>query len=217
MDGNRRWAKQKGKFAWQGHKAGMKAVERTIDFCLKQNISYVSLYTFSLENLKRSEEEKSYMFDILLEGAIKYASDLKQKGVRVKFIGDITKFPEKILQACKNLEEETAAGRVLQCNLLFCYGGRQEIVHAAKQIALECKDNVNIDSDLFEKKLWTSSMPDPDLIVRTGGMQRLSNFLLYQGAYAEIRFSKTLWPDFTEQELLEHVTSAYEAHKNYGC
>ena len=216
MDGNRRWATQQGKVPWLGHKAGLNTVEMVINFCLQQKIQYLSLYTFSLENFNRSQVEQSYMFELMLTQAESYLDQFIDKNVKIKFIGQISKFPENIIAMCHRIEAKTAQGSALQVNFLFGYGGRQEIFQAAQQLCQDALAGKIITQDLFESHLWMACTPDPDLIVRTGGFARLSNFLLYQSAYTHIHFLDTLWPDLTEQEILHAVEAAFLVQKNIG-
>jgi len=216
MDGNRRWATRQGKMPWLGHRAGVKTVEMAINFCLRHKISYLSLYTFSLENFKRSEQEQSYLFDIVVQQAESYIPQFVDQGVRVVFVGDISLFPDSVRTICKKVEDQTVGGKNLQVNFLFGYGARQEIFAAAQALVEKSNQGVPVTQDLFESCLWTGNIPDPDLIIRTGGVQRLSNFLLYQSAYTEIRFVDVLWPDLTEAEMLSVVMSAVHAQKNIG-
>lgn len=216
MDGNRRWAKQQGKLPWLGHRAGVKTVEMAIKFCLIHKISYLSLYTFSLENFKRSEQEQSYLFDIIMQQAEGYVSQFIEQGIKIKFVGNLSLFPQSVQDVCYKVQEQTSTGSLLQVNFLFGYGARQEIFAAAQKLAQKIIAESVVTQEQFELCFWTKGMPDPDLILRTGGVQRLSNFLLYQAAYAEIRFLDTLWPDLTEQEILSSVLSAVQAQKNVG-
>ena len=220
MDGNRRWALKQGFASWFGHKKGLDAVQRVIDFCLEKNITYLSLYAFSIENLQRSAEEQKYLFEVLAQEALQDIAKFKRKNVCVKFVGDRTLFPLNMKSVCEKAEYETLAGTALQVNFLLCYGGRQEIVDAAKRIAIEVKQgNLSVDNittDTFEKSLWTGDMPSPDLIIRTGGQQRLSNFLLFQCAYSEFYFLDCLWPDISSPQLESAFTYFNECRKNFG-
>ncbi len=216
MDGNRRWATRQGLLSSYGHYAGAEKVETVVQFCLEHNISYLSLYTFSLENFKRSEQERSYLFDLVVQQAEKYVPKFIEKSVAIKFVGDLSLFPESVQKICKKVEEQTAHGTKLQVQFLFGYGARQEIFSAAQLFAQKIIAGDEGTQATFESCLWTSGTPDPDLIIRTGGVQRLSNFLLYQAAYAEIRFLDTLWPDISSAEILSAVTSAVQAQKNIG-
>ncbi|MBV8660720.1 MAG: di-trans,poly-cis-decaprenylcistransferase [Candidatus Dependentiae bacterium] len=216
MDGNRRWATRQGLLPWNGHRAGMKTVETAIAFCLQHQIPYLSLYTFSLENFKRSQQERSFLFDIVVQQAEAYLPKFIEQGIKIKFVGELQLFPESVQKICARVQDQTVNGTKLQVNLLFGYGARQEIFSVAKLLAQQMLAGIEITQELFESNLWTAGTPDPDLIIRTGGVQRLSNFLLYQSAYTEIRFLETLWPDLTEAEILNSVMSAVQAQKNVG-
>lgn len=216
MDGNRRWATRQGQVPWLGHKAGVKTVETVIKFCLEHKISYLSLYTFSLENFKRSQQERSFLFDIVVQQAENHIDQFIEQGIKIKFVGDLSLFPKSVQDICYKVQAQTAVGKALQVNFLFGYGARQELFTAALQLAQKIVQGDIATQEQFESFLWTTGTPDPDLILRTGGVQRLSNFLLYQSAYTEIRFVDTLWPDLTELEILHAVTSAVQAQKNIG-
>jgi undecaprenyl diphosphate synthase len=221
MDGNRRWAKQNGLAPWLGHREGIKAVERTIDFCLSQRIPHLTLYTFSVENLKRPEDEKNYLFNVLMtEMQERLTKQLQQKGVRFRIRGDRRLFPEAVIQKADAMERDTAHGPHLQINALFCYGGQYEIAMAAQKIAQDVQAGV-IDIDaisphLFSRYLSLEEVPDPDLIIRTGGAQRLSNFLLFQAAYSELYFVDTLWPDFSADHLHQAMDYFNNCRRNFG-
>jgi undecaprenyl diphosphate synthase len=220
MDGNRRWAFKQGFGSWFGHKKGLDAVQRVIDFCLEKNIKYLSLYAFSIENLQRSTDERKYLFEVLAQEALQDIDTFKSKNVRVKFVGDRTLFPVNMQFVCEQAESATSTGDALQVNFLLCYGGQQEIVDAAKRLAVEInKGNVvlkDVTPVLFEKFLWTGGMPSPELIIRTGGQQRLSNFLLFQCAYSELYFLDCLWPDISSVELESALTYFDKCRKNFG-
>ena len=216
MDGNRRWATRQGMLSWRGHRAGAEKVEVAVNFCLQYQIPFLSLYTFSLENFKRSEQERSYLFDLVMQQAESYVPRFIEKGVKIRFVGDLSLFPESVQKVCHKVHEQTAEGKNLQVNFLFGYGARQEILSAVQACADKMIAGEQITKEIFEACLWTAGTPDPDLIIRTGGVQRLSNFLLYQSAYAEIRFLDTLWPDLTHEQILQAVTSAVQAQKNVG-
>lgn len=222
MDGNRRWAKKNGFKPWIGHKQGVDPVKTTLEFCLKHKIPYVTLYAFSLENFKRSQEELHYLFDILAqELADKELNNLFEKGIQVRFIGDKNKFPEQLRETVHTVETKTAQNNKLIMNILFCYGGQQEILAATQAIArcvatgtLKPED---ITPDVFENALWTGIMPGPDLIIRTGGAQRTSNFLVYQSAYSELLFLDCYWPEITEQHLIDAVIQYESTQRRFGA
>ncbi|MCX5921916.1 MAG: polyprenyl diphosphate synthase [Candidatus Dependentiae bacterium] len=220
MDGNRRWAQRKGWLPWVGHRQGVQAVKCVVDFCIEKNIPYLSLYTFSIENFKRPETELNFLFDLMLEESDGMLKEYQAKGVRVRFIGDRSLFPEKIRPVCERIEQGTAHCSTLNLNFLFCYGARQEIMGSVKQIVRkiqtgELKED-QISDELFSQHLWTSGMPEPDMILRTGGVKRLSNFLLYQAAYAECYFLDCLWPEITKNDLEKAVTFFKDTQRNYG-
>lgn len=220
MDGNRRWAKKKGWLPWHGHREGVQAAKRVMQFCLEKQISHLSLYTFSTENLKRSDIEKKFLFTTLVQEAHQELPLLKEKGIRVQFIGDRTLFPEAVIPMCNQVEQETAEGKNLTVHLLFFYGARQEIIGGVKKIISNIKNGLisedDITSEYFSKQLWTSEIPEPDIIVRTGGMRRLSNFLLYQAAYSELFFLDCLWPDVQSEHLEQAVSFFNNSQRNFG-
>lgn len=223
MDGNRRWATQRNLPTSLGHKEGLSAVERTVQFCLDKAIPYLSLYTFSIENFKRSFEEKKYIFNLMIEyfNNSDKLQELIDKKVRILFIGDRSLFPLELVDLCADVEQKTAHNSTLTVNFLFCYGGRQEIVACIKKIAhLIATNKLSID-EINEKivadSLWLSHIPDPELVIRPGNQQRLSNFLLYQLAYSELYFTETLWPDITEVHLTEALKSLESRKRNFGA
>ncbi|MFA5998887.1 MAG: polyprenyl diphosphate synthase [Candidatus Babeliales bacterium] len=213
MDGNRRWAKKQGMFPWLGHRQGAKTIEMVINYCIEQKISYLSLYTFSLENFKRSQTEISYLFALIDESQSRIEEFVKL-GVRVRFVGDISSLPDQTKNVCLKIEAATQACTVLQCNFLMCYGGQQEILAAVQRLIQDKVETVTIDN--FKKYLWLGDIPDPEVIIRTGGVRRLSNFLSFQSAYAEINFLDCLWPDLTKELLHQTLEQAVQAKKNFG-
>ncbi|MCB9493009.1 MAG: di-trans,poly-cis-decaprenylcistransferase [Epsilonproteobacteria bacterium] len=219
-DGNRRWAQAHKLKSIMGHKRGTEAIQAAVNVCIKYNIRYLSLYTFSLENFNRSESEKDYLFKLLADFAREKLPQLIKDGIRVRIIGDQSYFPESLKQTLADLEKKTAHLDTLQFNMLFCYGAKHEIVQAAKKLAQQVKDGVisvdDITQESFSNELWTAGIPDPDLIIRTGDVLRLSNFLLYQAAYTEFSFLPCYWPDVNE-EVLEHCLEKFGTIKrNFG-
>lgn len=220
MDGNRRWAKKQGLQAFFGHRKGAEALENVIDFCLTSKILYVSLYTFSIENFNRSAAEVNYLFDLLVSEARKKLAVFLNHGVRVRFVGDRTLFPASIISTVDLLEQETSACVNLNLNFLFCYGARQEIIGGIKkfyeQIKLGAVLLEDLDDESFKHYLWTGDIPEPELIIRTSGVKRLSNFLLYQAAYSEFYFLDCLWPDITQEHMRTAVQSYIDTQRNFG-
>jgi len=220
MDGNRRWALKQGLIAANGHRSGFEAVKCAIAFCLEKKVEHLSLYTFSVENLKRSPQEIHYLFEVLAHEVIDEIVELKKKNVKIDFVGDKALFPKNVRPLCERAEKETAHCNGLFVHILLCYGGRQEIVDTARRIAIKmCKGDLqesDITIDVFERFLWTAGTPHPDLIIRTGGDHRLSNFLLFQAAYSELYFLDCLWPDITKQDLEAAVTFFDGRRHNLG-
>jgi undecaprenyl diphosphate synthase len=220
MDGNRRWAKQRGKHSIEGHKEGVETAKRVVQFCLDNNIAYLTLYTFSLENFKRPDIEKNYLFDLIVSQAQWFISTAISDGVRIRFVGDRALFPTSAAAACERIERETAHGNRLTVNVLFCYGGQQEILAGVKSIAQQVKDGAlnvsDINIDLFKKHLWLDDTPEPEIIIRTGARNRISNFLLFHAAYSEIYFLDCMWPDLTNDQLQNVITSYIQSERNFG-
>ncbi len=214
MDGNRRWAKQQGMFAWLGHRQGAKNVEMVIKYCIDHKISYLSLYTFSLENLQnRPEQERSYIF-LLIQEAQSRIHEFIKNDVQVRFVGDLSGIPADVHKICMNMQEKTAHCATLVCNFLFCYGSQQEIIASAQKV-IDAGEK-KITKELLKQNFWMGNIPDPEIIIRTGGVKRLSNFLLFQAAYSEIRFLDCLWPDLTQEILDQIVQECLQANKNFG-
>lgn len=217
MDGNRRWAKKNNMFAWLGHEQGAKTVEMVLKYCIDQKISYVSLYTFSLENFKRSDQEVSYLFSLINQSTSRIDEFVKA-GIQIRFVGNLALLPTQTQTACATIEKATLDGKVLQCNFLICYGGQQEILSAVTKIVQDSACAVpDVTIEKFKSNLWLGNIPDPEVIIRTGGIKRLSNFLLFQAAYSEIRFLDVLWPDLTQDQLHQTLLEAVAANKNFGA
>lgn len=220
MDGNRRWAKRRGLMPWHGHQEGVQALKRVVDFCLTQRIPYASFYTFSLENFKRSEEEKNFLFNLIIDQAEASLPLFFEKNARIRFVGDRESFPVQVRAACERIEQRTSHLTGIILNFLFCYGGRQELISSVKAIAQALQEGSishhDINHDLIEKYLWTTTLPEPELIIRTGGVRRLSNFFLYQAAYSEIFFLDCLWPEISEVDLNEIVQEYAKTQRNFG-
>lgn len=214
MDGNRRWAKERGLKPWEGHKVGVETASTIVEFCIDKNIKYLTLYTFSSENFNRSAQEVQYIFDLMLKKAQQGPEEFKKRDIRLRFIGDRSLFPSQLVPLIDQFEKETAHCKTLQVSFLFCYGGRQEIVAAVKSIARDIKEGKiqedNITPELLNRYMWNKDLPDPDLIIRTGYVSRLSNFLIYQAAYSELYMMECYWPEITK----DHLQKAYDTFVN---
>jgi undecaprenyl diphosphate synthase len=219
-DGNRRWALKNKLKSYFGHKTGQESVRSAMKVCLENNIQYLSIYTFSLENFKRSDEEKEYLFELLSKGLADELPHLLEHGIRISFVGDKSFFPSSLQQVIYELESKTKHLDKLRVNLLFCYGAQQEIVHAVKSLSEKVKrgelDPATIDEKVISRELWTAGTPDPDLIIRTGGALRLSNFLLFQAAYSEFMFIDCFWPEMTHAKLQACIDEFRSVKRNFG-
>lgn len=220
MDGNRRWAKKRGLEPWEGHREGIAAAKRVVEFCIEKKIKYLSLYTFSPENFKRSDQEINYLFDLMMQEAQKGIEEFKKHDIRLRFIGDRSLFPAQLAPLLDQFEKETAHCDTLHLTFLFCYGGRQEIAAAAKSIAHKLKageiKEEEITPEAVSAHLWTRDLPDPDLIIRTGAVARLSNFLLFQAAYSELYMLDCFWPDISKEHLQQAYDAFLHCKRNFG-
>lgn len=221
MDGNRRWA-QRNKLSYSvGYSdGGFGAAKIAAKFCIDAGIPYLSLYTFSLENFNRPQHEQDLLFNCIINEGPSQLKFFNQENIKVCFIGDRDRFPEKVLPTITKLEEGTRDNDGLQVNLLFCYGARQELVCSIKRLMHKVKEGLLSEDQISEKTLedclWTSGIPQPELIIRTSGTQRLSNFLLYQAAYSEFYFLDCLWPDITREDIESAVNSYLGVQRNFG-
>jgi undecaprenyl diphosphate synthase len=216
MDGNGRWARERGLPRYHGHRSGVDAVKRVVKAARELGIQYLTLYSFSTENWSRPEEEVGELFKLLRLFIRRDLAELHQNNVRVWVIGDREKLPSDILALLEEAETLTRKNTAQNLVIAFNYGSRQEIAKATRAIAKKCRDGEIdpglIDEKFIENHLDTSGFPDPDLILRTGGEQRLSNFLLWQAAYSEFVFLEKFWPDITDQDLVD-VLKVYSSRK----
>lgn len=213
MDGNRRWAKEHNLQSFAGHKAGVKTIRMVIAESIKAGIKILTLYAFSTENWKRSEREINSLMGLFQEVIAKEKNTLVKQNIRLNFIGEINILNEKLKNAMTDLENITKNNNTLMLNIAINYGGRSELCFAFKSIYQQLEKNKlqinNINEDVISKNLFTKDIPDPDLLIRTGGEKRVSNFLLWQMAYTELWFTKKYWPEFTKDDL-------WKALKDYG-
>lgn len=220
MDGNGRWAQKKGKIRTFGHKAGVESVRAAVSFARKNNIKSLTLFAFSSENWNRPAEEVGVLMDLFNLVLKSEAKKLNKNDVRLKVIGDTSRFDSKLVDKIEKAEKLTEQNSALILNIAANYGGRWDIVHAAKKMAKAAsQDELNIDeaseSD-FNQFMCLSDQPELDLLIRTGGEHRISNFLMWQAAYAELYFTDTLWPDFDEDSFQEAVTDFAERQRRFG-
>lgn len=225
LDGNRRWASEKELNPWLGHKKGAETVEQLLDWCWKLDVKFITLYTFSTENFRRSPTEIAQIMSIAEEKFRKLLCDerIHKNGVHVKVIGRIQLLPESLQQLIMDVEKATEDYNSQFLNFAFAYGGRAEIVDAAKIIAEKVRDGElrldDVNEKTFEKYLYTAHMPnqEPDLIIRTSGEERLSGFLLWQSAYSELAFLDVYWPDFRLIDLLRAIRTFQTRKRRYGA
>lgn len=220
MDGNGRWAQQRFRPRVIGHRAGARAVNSCIDFCIARGIGALTLFAFSSENWGRPSQEIDALMKLFLGALEREVAELHRRGVRIRFIGERSRFAEAIRQRMTNAETLTAGNQVLQLSIAASYGGRQDIAEAARALAREVAagrlDPEAIDETLLGAHTALSDLPAPDLFIRTGGDVRISNFLLWQLAYTELWFTQTLWPDF-DQDLFQQALDDYaRRERRYG-
>lgn len=220
MDGNGRWAKQKGKMRIFGHKNGINAVRDAVAYARKVGVKVLTLYAFSSENWNRPEQEVSALMNLFMQALDLEVKKLHKNNIRLNILGDITGFSEKLQQKIIQAEKLTGNNTALTLNIAANYGGCWDIVQAAKQLAEQVKDNQiavsDITPELFQQHLVTKSQPQVDLLIRTSGEQRISNFLLWQLAYAELYFTDVLWPDFNESEFERAILVYQQRHRRFG-
>ena len=217
MDGNRRWAAARGLPAIAGHVQGVEAIRPIVRVAPDKGIEVLSLYVFSRENWRRPDDEVTGLLG-LIDGAVRqYTDELVVEGIRVRVIGRLHETPADIVRSIREAEDRTRGGQRMALNIAFNYAGRAEIIDAARAIVAAGVPAPEIDEVRFGEHLYTAGQPDPDLIIRTGGEQRTSNFLLWQGAYAELIFTPTLWPDFAEADLDAAIEEFAQRQRRYGA
>ena len=220
MDGNGRWATKKGLPRSVGHKKGAEVVKEIVRAAGNEGIKFLTLYAFSTENWQRSKDEVDTLMSLLRQYLKSDLKELKENNVRIKFIGENDMLDADIVSAMRKLEVDTAQNNGLTLCIALSYGSRQEIVNAVKKTAaLVKKGDISVDDidiKMFSDMLYTKSIPDPDLLIRTSGEQRISNYLLWQIAYAELFFTKTLWPDFNKDELAAIIKDYKTRERRYG-
>jgi undecaprenyl diphosphate synthase len=220
MDGNGRWAQARRRPRSFGHRAGVKAVRGVVEFCLRERIGVLTLFAFSSENWQRPASEVGALMNLFLRALDREVDQLHDSGVRVRFIGDARAFPEELQQRMRRVEQRTAGNTALALNVAANYGGRWDIADACRKLAQEVASGAraadSIDVAAVQSKLSLADLPEPDLFIRTGGDQRISNFLLWQLAYAELHFSDVLWPDFDAAAMRAALDDFARRERRFG-
>jgi undecaprenyl diphosphate synthase len=220
LDGNGRWAHQRGLPRTRGHENGAAAVRTAVRGCHERGVEVLTLYAFSVNNWNRPKEEVDALMRICTEFAESERADLVARGIRVRIVGEIDDIPTRTRRAMERLVEETAGGTGMTLALALNYGGRRDVVNAIRALAIRARAGIvmpeEIDEHSLRSYLTTSDLPDPDLVIRTGGEHRLSDFLLFESAYAELFFTETYWPDFTLETLDEALASYARRQRRYG-
>ena len=214
MDGNGRWGLKRKKSRNYGHLKGIKTVETVIKSSLIKKVPYLTLYTFSTENWKRPESEINFLFDLIRKSLKKKINKIIKQGIRVNIIGKKKELPQDIKKIIKLIEKKTIKNKKITLNLALNYGSKEEIINAFSNLVSKKKGKININN--FEQELYTHNIPDPEILIRTGGAKRLSNFLLWQLAYTEIFFIDKLWPDFNENDFNKIVIKYNKIKRNFG-
>ncbi|MRI62570.1 isoprenyl transferase [Ornithobacterium rhinotracheale] len=220
MDGNGRWAQKKGMMRTFGHQSAVKAVRETIKACEDLGIPYLTLYAFSSENWNRPKDEVSFLMNLLFKTLTKELKSFQENNIRLRTIGDLSRLPEKARKELLLVQEETKNNTKATLTLALSYGGRDEIVEASQKIAQAVQENdlsiEQINHETFKKYLYSPDIPDVDLVIRTSGECRISNFLLWQIAYAELYFTEVLWPDFRKEDFYEAIINYQNRQRRFG-
>jgi undecaprenyl diphosphate synthase len=221
MDGNGRWAKERGLPRLEGHRSGAESVREVMEACIELGVGYLTLYAFSSENWSRPEAEVSALMTLLDRFLDEKAKDLDRQNVRLLAIGQLDRLPQKTRELIERIKARTANNTAMTLVLALSYGGREEIVSAARALAVDAAsgkiDPSQIDADQFAARLQTAGIPDPDLMIRTSGEMRVSNFLLWQISYAEMVIVKKFWPDFRQRDLFEAVEEYQRRNRRFGA
>lgn len=220
MDGNGRWARSRNLPRLEGHRRGAETVRRMVESCCEEGVSYLTLYAFSSENWSRPAEEVTGLMGLLKLYLKSEVARLNKEGVRIRFLGERARLSSDVLTAMEKAEEKTKDNSRLNLNIALNYGSRDEILMAARSIADKAEQgelsSEDITADLFADHLYTAGMPDPDLLIRTSGEERISNFLLWQLAYTELYFTDILWPDFSKEDLKTAMKAFTKRQRRYG-
>ena len=220
MDGNGRWAKKKGKLRIFGHEKGSKAVKEIVEGCAELGVKNLTLYAFSTENWNRPKLEVQTLMKLLISSLKKEIKTLQKNNIKLNAIGNLKALPTKVYTELMDVMELTKPNNRLTLTLALSYGSRDELINTVKQISIKVKNNIispkKIDESVINEHLYTQNLPDVDLLIRTSGEQRISNFLLWQIAYAELYFTNVFWPDFTKQHLYEAIINYQQRERRFG-
>jgi len=220
MDGNGRWAKARGLPRTAGHAAGAETFRTIATYCRELGLEYLTVYAFSTENWRRPVEEVSAIMDLLRKYLLEAIADMEKEKVRFRFLGDLTPLPQELRQLCEEIQARSAGFGGCQVNICLNYGARDEILRAARTFAADCaagnRKPGELNGALFSNYLWSSGIPDPELVIRPGGEKRLSNFLLWQSAYAELYVTDVYWPDFTKEDLRKALAEYQHRNRRFG-
>ena len=214
MDGNGRWGLKKKNSRNYGHLKGLKTVESIIKSSVDKKIPFLTLYTFSTDNWKRPESEINFLFDLIRKALKKNLKKITKQGIKINIIGRKKNLPKDIIKTIKLIEARTYNNKGIVLNIALNYGSKEEIINAFKNLVVEKNKEINIEN--FEKKLYTKHIPNPDILIRTGGAKRLSNFLLWQLAYTEIFFIDKLWPEFNQNDFNKIINKFHRIKRNFG-
>ncbi|MFI1771879.1 isoprenyl transferase [Thalassobellus citreus] len=220
MDGNGRWAKQQGMLRAFGHKNGTKSVRQTVEACAELGVKNLTLYAFSTENWNRPKLEVETLMKLLVSSLKSEIKTLQDNNIKLAAIGSLNTLPKKVYKELHEVIEQTKDNNRMTLTLALSYGSREEIINTVKEISIKVKNNIispdKIDESIINEHLYTQNLPDVDLLIRTSGEQRISNFLLWQIAYAELYFTSVLWPDFTKQHLYEAIIEYQKRERRFG-
>ena len=216
MDGNRRWAKEKFLPSAMGHQKGVESLKSTMRLFDKFGIKYLTVYAFSTENWNRKKEEVDFLMGLLAKTLLNELDEMHRENVKITFFGDLSKLNPKLIEITRHAEEKTKNNTGVNLNIAFNYGSRDEITHALKSIIKEGIQAEDITEETISQHLYTKNIPDPDLLIRTGGEKRISNYLLWQIAYSEVYVTDAYWPDFDEKELSKAIIEFQSRNRRFG-
>ncbi|MEN3323439.1 isoprenyl transferase [Mariniflexile soesokkakense] len=220
MDGNGRWAKQQGMMRAFGHENGTKSVKQAVEACAELGVENLTLYAFSTENWNRPKLEIQTLMKLLVSSLKKEIKTLQENNIKLSAIGNLNSLPKKVFKELHEVIEQTDSNTRMTLTLALSYGSREELLNTVKEISIKVKNNIispeKIDESIINEHLYTRNLPDVDLLIRTSGEQRISNFLLWQIAYAELYFTSVLWPDFTKQHLYEAIIEYQKRERRFG-